>query len=99
MIWDDIYYPNILHLKDGKYMRYIAVFKSLSYASRAKNEFVYAKRPETIKTPKSVVGGCSYSLVFLPDQLDSMKKIVERHAKGFIGIYKETEINLFEAIL
>ena len=79
-------------------MRYIAVFKSLSYASRAKNDFVYAKRPETIKTPKSVVGGCSYSLVFLPEQLSKMKKITERYTKGFLGIYKETGINVFEAI-
>jgi len=79
-------------------MRYIAVFKSLSYAGRAKNDFVYAKRPETIKTPKSIVGGCSYSLVFARDQLDNMKKISERHQKGFMGIYKETAINVFEAV-
>ena len=79
-------------------MRYIAVFKSLSYASRVKNDFVYAKRPETIKTPKSVVGGCSYSLVFPEDQLDKMRKTAQRHKKGFIGIYKETGINVFEEI-
>jgi len=79
-------------------MRYIAVFKSLSYASKAKNDFVYAARPETIKTPRSVVGGCSYSLVFPPEQLDKMRKVSERHLKGFIGMYKETRINVFEAI-
>ena len=77
-------------------MRYIAVFKSLSYASKAKNDFVYAQRPETIKTPRSVVGGCSYSLVFPHEQLDKMRKVSERHSKGFIGIYKETGINVFE---
>ena len=77
-------------------MRYIAVFKSLSYASRVKNDFVYAKRPETIKTPRSISGGCSYSLVFLAEQLDKMKKIAERHKKGFLGIYRETGINVFE---
>lgn len=79
-------------------IKYIAVFKSLSFASRVKNEFVYPKRPQTIKTPKSISGGCSYSLVFLDSQLEQMKKISNKYKKGFMGIYKEVGNASYEAV-
>ena len=43
-------------------MKYIAVFKSLSYAQRIQNKFKTEKLPLITKTPKSIAGGCSYSI-------------------------------------
>ena len=77
---------------------YIAVFKSLSYAGRVKNEIIYPKRPELIKTPGAIAGGCSYSLIFPKEQLEYMKKAIRRHKKGFLGIYQEISHNHYEAI-
>ena len=77
---------------------YIAVFKSLSYAGRVKNEIIYPKRPELIKTPSSIAGGCSYSLIFPKEQLEYIKKAIGRHEKGFMGIYREISHNHYEAI-
>lgn len=79
-------------------MRYIAVFRTLAFASRARNDFSISMRPEIIKTPKNVHGGCSYSLEFFDGQLEHMLKITQKHSKGFVGIYKETGINHFDAI-
>ncbi len=81
-----------------KQSEYIAVFKSLSYAGRVKNEFNALARPEMIKTPKSILGGCSYSLVFSQGQLPRMKKAISRHKKGFIGIYQKNATNKYEEI-
>ena len=78
--------------------KYIAVFKTLSYAGRAKNEFAEQNRPETIKTPRSVEGGCSYSLAFNESQLEIMKKIVSRQYRGFLGIYRQTLRGTYESI-
>lgn len=78
--------------------QYIAVFKSLSYAGRVKNEIIYPKRPKLIKTPGAISGGCSYSLVFPKDQLDFMMKAIRRHKKGFLGIYQETANHRYEVI-
>lgn len=77
---------------------YIAVFKSLSYAGRVKNDIIYPKRPELIKTPGSIAGGCSYSLTFPKEQLEYVKKAIERHRKGFLGIYRKTINNRYEAV-
>lgn len=77
---------------------YIAVFKSLSYAGRVKNEIIFPKRPELIKTPAAIMGGCSYSLLFSQDQLEFMKQAIKRHKKGFIGIYHEVSRNRYEDI-
>ena len=77
---------------------YIAVFKSLSYAGRVKNEIIYPKRPELIKTPSAISGGCSYSLLFLPEQIDFMKQAIKRHKKGFLGFYREIGRNRYEVM-
>ncbi len=77
---------------------YIAVFKSLSYAGRVKNEIIYPKRPELIKTPGAILGGCSYSLLFPKEQLDYIKQAIKRHKKGFVGIYREIGRNRYEVV-
>ncbi|MBO5408014.1 MAG: DUF3343 domain-containing protein [Clostridia bacterium] len=77
---------------------YLAVFKSLSYAGRVKNEFILSKRPKIIKTPKRILGGCSYSLLFPKEQLFDMKQAVKRHKRGLIGIYRQTEPDRYEVI-
>ncbi len=77
---------------------YLAVFKSLSYAGRVKNEFILSKRPQIIKTPKKILDGCSYSLVFSKIHLEDMKQAIKRHKKGFIGLYRLNEQNRYEVI-
>lgn len=79
-------------------LKYIAVFKSLSFASRVKGQFAYPRRPETIKTPKAISGGCSYSLAFSETLLEQMKKILSKNRTGFLGIYKMTDNASFEAV-
>ena len=77
---------------------YIAVFKSLSYAGRVKNEIIYPKRPELIKTPSAISGGCSYSLLFSSEQMEYMKQAIKHHKKGFLGLYREIGRNRYEVI-
>ena len=77
---------------------YLAVFQSLSYAGRVKNEFILSKRPKIIKTPKRIQGGCSYSLIFQKDQLNNIKQIVKWHKKGFVGFYRQITPNQYEVI-
>lgn len=77
---------------------YIAVFKSLSYAGRVKNEIIYPKRPELIKTPGAIAGGCSYSLLFSQEQLEYVKQAIRRHKKGFVGVYREIGRNRYEVV-
>lgn len=77
---------------------YLAVFKSLSYAGRVKNEFILSKRPKIIKTPKKILGGCSYSLMFQKEQLLEMKQVIKRNKKGFIGLYRQVEPDRYEVI-
>lgn len=72
-------------------MKYIAVFKSLSYANRLQNYFDYNKAPEIIKTPKKIMAGCSYSVVFGDSKLLDVKNYLRRNTRGFIGIYKEVK--------
>jgi hypothetical protein len=79
-------------------LKYIAVFKSLSFASKVKGQFAYPRRPETIKTPKAISGGCSYSLAFSDTQLEQMKKITNKNRTGFMGIYKILDNASFEAV-
>lgn len=79
-------------------MKYIAVFKSLVYAQRLQNKFKQSKLPLITKTPKSLAGGCSYSLEFLDDMLDDVIKFTSNNQKGFIGIYRETPKNNYEKI-
>ena len=79
-------------------MKYIAVFKSLSYANRIQNCFDYDKAPEIIKTPKKVAGGCSYSITFGDSKLEHVKKYLSKNQKGFIGLYKETKSGSFDKI-
>ena len=79
-------------------LKYIAVFKSLSSATKVKGQFVYPRRPETIKTPKTLSGGCSYSLVFPDTLLEQMKKIVSKNQTGFLGIYRMLDNATFEAV-
>ena len=79
-------------------MKYIAVFKSLSYANRLQNCFDFDKAPEIIKTPKKVAGGCSYSVTFGDEKLEYVKKCLFKTKKGFIGLYKETLSGGFEKI-
>ena len=77
---------------------YLAVFKSLSYAGRVKNEFILSKRPKIIKTPKKILGGCSYSLLFPKEQLSDIKQAIKNQKRGFIGIYRQTEPNRYEVV-
>lgn len=81
-----------------KASEYIAVFKSLSYAGRAKNEFHFANRPKLIKTPKGILGGCSYSLIFSEEQLPFMISVAKKYKKGFIGLYKTNLSGSYEVI-
>lgn len=70
-------------------MKYIAVFKTLSYANRLQSRFDYNKAPEIIKTPKKVAGGCSYSVLFGEGKLSDIKKYLLKNKKGFIGLYEQ----------
>lgn len=79
-------------------MKYIAVFKSLAYAQRLQSKFKKSKLPLITKTPKSLAGGCSYSLEFFEDMLDDVIKMTSYSKKGFIGIYKENPKNNYEKI-
>lgn len=69
-------------------MKYIAVFKSLTYAQRIQNKFKADKMPLIIKTPKSLAGGCSYSLEFSDELLSDIIKYTNSNNRGFVGIYK-----------
>lgn len=79
-------------------MKYIAVFKSLSYANRIQNYFDYGKEPEIIKTPKKVAGGCSYSITFGENKISDVKKYLSKNRKGFIGLYEENPVGSFNRI-
>jgi hypothetical protein len=79
-------------------LKYIAVFKTLSFANKAKREFPGPNYPDIIKTPKSAAGGCSYSLVISENQLKAASCIGEKNKKGFSGIYKETAINEYKLL-
>lgn len=81
-----------------KSSQYLAVFQSLSYAGQIRNRFWSANKPEIIKTPKSIMGGCSYSLIFYQQQLNEMIRLLENRKKGFIGIFKETSNGRYEEI-
>lgn len=70
-------------------MKYIAVFKALSYANRIQRYFDYKKAPEIVKTPKKVAGGCSYSIIFGENKLADVKKYLSKNKKGFLGLYEE----------
>ncbi len=69
-------------------MKYIAVFKSLTYAQRLQSKFKADRLPLITKTPKSLAGGCSYSLEFSEEMLYDIIKFTNKNTKGFIGIYK-----------
>ena len=87
--------------KEGIFMKssqYIAVFQSLSYAGQIRNRFWSANKPEIIKTPKSIMGGCSYSLIFYQEQFKEMLRLLEKRKKGFVGIFKETPNGRYEEI-
>ena len=87
--------------KEGIFMKssqYIAVFQSLSYAGQIRNRFWSAKKPEIIKTPKSIMGGCSYSLIFYQEQLSEMIRLLKKRKKGFVGIFKESSNGRYEEI-
>lgn len=81
-----------------KQSKYLAVFKSLSYAGRIRNEFLLSEKPEIIKTPKKIMEGCSYSLVFSENQLDFIKRLVNQQKKGFVGLYRQMESGQYEVI-
>ena len=81
-----------------KSTEYLAVFKSLSYAGRVRHEFIASKQPSLIKTPKRVMDGCSYSLLFPEEQLEFMKRVIKNHRKGFIGFYRQIKPNHYEEI-
>lgn len=69
-------------------MKYVAVFKSLTYAQRLQNKFKADRLPLITKTPKNLAGGCSYSLEFYDDMLYDIIKFTNKNTKGFVGIYK-----------
>ena len=69
-------------------MKYIAVFKSLTYAQRIQNKFKADKMPLIIKTPKALAGGCSYSIEFSDELLADVIKYTDSNKRGFVGIYK-----------
>ena len=71
-----------------KTSQYLAVFKSLSYAGQIRNRFWSANKPEIIKTPKNILGGCSYSLLFSEEQLSEILSFTKKVGKGFLGIYR-----------
>lgn len=77
-------------------MKYIAVFKSLSYANRIQSYFDYGKEPEIIKTPKKVAGGCSYSIAFDETKLSDVKRYLQKNQSGFIGLYRETPVGGYD---
>ena len=79
-------------------MKYIAVFKSLSYANRIQNYFDYGKAPDIIKTPKKVAGGCSYSIAFGENKFSDVKKYLSKNQKGFIGLYEENTAGNYSKI-
>ncbi len=81
-----------------KSSQYIAVFHSLSYAGQIRNRFWSAHRPEIIKTPKSIHGGCSYSLIFPEEQLNDMLRILKRQKKGFLGIFHQKSNGSYEEL-
>ena len=81
-----------------KSSQYLAVFQSLSYAGQIRNRFWSANKPEIIKTPKSIMGGCSYSLIFYQQQLNEMIRLLEKRKKGFVGIFKATSNGRYEEI-
>ena len=87
--------------KEGIFMKssqYIAVFQSLSYAGQIRNRFWSANKPEIIKTPKSIMGGCSYSLIFHQEQFSEMIRLLKKLKKGFVGIFRETSNGHYEEI-
>ncbi len=81
-----------------KTSQYIAVFHSLSYAGQIRNQFWSTHRPEIIKTPKSIHGGCSYSLVFREEQLNDMLRLLKKQNKGFLGIYYQKPNGRYEEL-
>ncbi len=81
-----------------KSSHYLAVFKSLSYAGQVKNRFWSANRPEIIKTPQSILGGCSYSLIFREEQFNEMLRILKEHPKGFLGIFYQKKNGRYEEL-
>lgn len=81
-----------------KSSQYLAVFQSLSYAGQIRNRFWSANKPEIIKTPKSIMGGCSYSLIFYQQQLNEMIRLLGNRKKGFIGIFKAMSNGRYEEI-
>ena len=81
-----------------KSSQYMAVFQSLSYAGQIRNRFWSANKPEIIKTPKSIMGGCSYALIFSQEQLKEIIRLLEKRKKGFVGIFQETSNGRYEEI-
>ena len=81
-----------------KSSQYLAVFKSLSYAGQIRNCFRSDNQPAIIKTPKSILGGCSYALSFPKEQLNEMLHILNDHKKGFLGIFYHTINGHYEEI-
>ncbi len=79
-------------------MKYIAVFKSLTYAQRLQNKFKEDRLPLITKTPKNIAGGCSYSLEFYDDMLYDIIKFTNKNPKGFVGIYKSLTGMKYEKI-
>lgn len=71
-----------------KTSQYLAVFKSLSYAGHIRNRFWSANKPEIIKTPKNLLGGCSYALSFSEEQLKEIMHLTKNRKQGFLGIYR-----------
>ncbi len=79
-------------------MKYIAVFKSLTYAQRVQSKFKADRLPLITKTPKSLAGGCSYSLEFTDEMLADIIKLTYGCSKGFVGIYKNLSNTDYEKI-
>ena len=80
-----------IECKEGIHMnssQYIAVFHSLSYAGQVRNRFWSYNRPQIIKTPKAITGGCSYALVFSEEHKNEMLRLLQKQKKGFLGIYQ-----------
>ncbi len=81
-----------------KTSQYIAVFQSLAYAGQIRNLFWSANRPEIIKTPKSILGGCSYALTFSEEHRKQMLHHLKTRKKGFLGLYMRNAQGRYEEL-
>ena len=67
----------------------LITFKSTNYALQAEQVFKEEKLIfKTIPTPRDVSTSCGLSLLFLEDQIDEAKDLIEEGKITIVGMYK-----------